>query len=121
MKKWLPWIIVAIFACLRARRSVVPKRDKDFAWQQFGRIPVMANGRFQPLDSLARNSLLQLREKAAAHFLDRAAKGRTKQRTMPRRNGSPKSCSNPKPPRRGRISASITRAEANARAARRAR
>ncbi len=29
----------------------------------FGRLPVIANGRVQPLDSLARNSLLQIREK----------------------------------------------------------
>ena len=65
MKKWLPWIIVAIFAAyvLGGLRS---KPEKDFAWTQFGRIPVMSNGRFQPLDSLARNSLLQLREKATA-------------------------------------------------------
>ena len=65
MKKWLPWIIVAIFAAyvLGGLRS---KPEKDFAWTQFGRIPVMSNGRYQPLDSLARNSLLQLREKATA-------------------------------------------------------
>jgi ABC-type transport system involved in cytochrome c biogenesis permease subunit len=42
----------------------VPKdKPGSFAINEFGRLPVVANGRFQPLDSLARNSLLQLREK----------------------------------------------------------
>ena len=65
MKKWLPWIITALFA-IYALKGVRPAKVKDFDWQKFGSIPVMANGRFQPLDSLARNSLLQLREKGAA-------------------------------------------------------
>jgi ABC-type transport system involved in cytochrome c biogenesis permease subunit len=65
MKKWLPWIIVAVFAAY-SFGSLRRAPEKDFAWEDFGRIPVMANGRFQPLDSLARNSLLQLREKATA-------------------------------------------------------
>lgn len=33
----------------------------------FGSLPITANGRVQPLDSYARNSLLQLREKTSAH------------------------------------------------------
>ena len=37
--------------------------DKDFAFGEFGQLPIVYNGRVQPLDSLARNSLLQLREK----------------------------------------------------------
>ena len=65
MKKWLPWIVVAVFAGC-GLGGLWPTKFKDFDWQKFGRIPVMANGRFQPLDSLARNSLLQLREKASA-------------------------------------------------------
>src|SRR5262249_57565305 len=69
MKKWLPAIVVAIgaawiFSALR------PPRDADNRWavQEFGRLPVMYNGRFQPLDSLARNSLLQLREKQSIYL-----------------------------------------------------
>ena len=37
--------------------------DKNFAFTKFGELPVTANGRVQPMDSLARNALLQLREK----------------------------------------------------------
>ena len=38
-------------------------KDKDFAYAEFGRLPLTANGRIVPLDSLARNSLLEIREK----------------------------------------------------------
>jgi len=38
-------------------------KDKDFAFTKFGELPVTANGRVQPMDSLARNSLLSLCEK----------------------------------------------------------
>jgi len=81
MKKWLPLIITAVFA-IYALGGVRPAKVKDFDWQKFGSIPVMANGRFQPLDSLARNSLLQLREKGAA-ISSNALQGPDKQRIMP--------------------------------------
>ncbi len=34
-----------------------------YSYNDFGELPIIANGRVQPLDSLARNALLQLREK----------------------------------------------------------
>jgi hypothetical protein len=62
MKKLLPWIITALFAAwiLSALR---PRPDKEFHTRSFGRLPVLLNGRIQPMDSVARNSLLQLRSK----------------------------------------------------------
>ena len=38
-------------------------KDKDFAFTEFGQLPITANGRIEPMDSLARNSLLFLRDK----------------------------------------------------------
>jgi ABC-type transport system involved in cytochrome c biogenesis permease subunit len=68
MKKWLPGIIVGVCALwiLSALRA---PRDPEGAWavQEFGQLPVISNGRFQPLDSLARNSLAQIREKQTAN------------------------------------------------------
>ena len=68
MKKWLPIILLLIFAGWIAGSLRVPV-DKDglFAVQEFGQIPVVSGGRVQPIDSLARNSLLQLREKQNAN------------------------------------------------------
>ncbi len=43
----------------------LPKHDKDFHLQDFGRLPALLNGRLQPLDSVGRNALLQIRNTAA--------------------------------------------------------
>jgi ABC-type transport system involved in cytochrome c biogenesis permease subunit len=62
MKKFLPLILTVILAGWFLGNLSVPP-DKDFAYSQFGALPLVFNGRVQPMDSLARNSLLQLREK----------------------------------------------------------
>jgi ABC-type transport system involved in cytochrome c biogenesis permease subunit len=67
MKKWLPWIVVIVFAGWLIGSMRVPA-GKEWAYDQFGRLPVVSNGRIQPIDSLARNSLLQLREKQTANL-----------------------------------------------------
>ncbi len=40
---------------------LLPKKDAEFHVREFARLPVLANGRIQPFDSVARNSLLQIR------------------------------------------------------------
>ena len=40
----------------------------EFNIPEFGRLPIVFNGRHQPFDSLARNSLLQIREKQTANI-----------------------------------------------------
>jgi ABC-type transport system involved in cytochrome c biogenesis permease subunit len=67
MKKSLPWIISAVFA-LWVLGSLRMPPDKTWAIGEFGRLPVLFNGRMQPVDSLARNALLQLREKQTANL-----------------------------------------------------
>lgn len=66
MKRWTPWILTGLcVAWLLA--SLRPPRDREFSFHEFGRLPVVFNGRLQPFDSLARNSLLQIRHKQALH------------------------------------------------------
>ena len=60
MKKWLPWILTGLFGAWLIS-SVRPKAETGFPAREFGKIPVLLNGRIQPMDSVARNSLLQLR------------------------------------------------------------
>ncbi len=74
MKKWLPLlakrlplIVVAILAIWVVSDAGFPK-DKGFAVHEFGRLPILSGGRHQPIDSLARNSLLQLRGKQTANL-----------------------------------------------------
>jgi ABC-type transport system involved in cytochrome c biogenesis permease subunit len=61
-QKWFPAILMLIMA-LWFFGQLQPPHNKDFAFSEFGQLPIVYNGRVQPMDSLARNSLLQLREK----------------------------------------------------------
>lgn len=63
-RKFVPLLIAGlavlwVLSALRPADGDVPEQAID----HFGRLPIVANGRIQPMDSLARNSLLQLREK----------------------------------------------------------
>src|ERR1700690_1761882 len=62
MKKWIPIILVVVMAGWVLAGLHQPP-ETDFHTRAFGRLPVLMNGRFQPFDSIARNSLLQIRTK----------------------------------------------------------
>jgi ABC-type transport system involved in cytochrome c biogenesis permease subunit len=64
MKKWIPWLVLAVFVA-EIVAILMPKRDKDFHLQDFGRLPALLNGRVQPFDSVGRNALLQIRGTAS--------------------------------------------------------
>ena len=67
MKKWLPLIITLVFATWVIGQAFPPK-EEGFAVSEFGRLPILNGGRRQPIDSLARNTLLQLRGKQTANY-----------------------------------------------------
>src|ERR1022692_3831982 len=58
--KILPWCLFALFAT-EIIVVLLPKPDEEYHVREFGRLPVLLNGRIQPFDSVARNSLLQIR------------------------------------------------------------
>jgi cytochrome c-type biogenesis protein CcsB len=58
--KLLPWFFVALFG-IEIIAVMAPKKDGDFHVRGFASLPVLLNGRIQPIDSVARNSLLQIR------------------------------------------------------------
>ncbi|HTH46490.1 MAG TPA: cytochrome c biogenesis protein CcsA [Candidatus Limnocylindria bacterium] len=62
MKKHLPWLIPAVFAAWFLS-TLIPAREDKFAFGQFGRLPLLYGGRHQPLDSFARNTLVQITER----------------------------------------------------------
>ena len=62
MKKFVPWIFVVVFAAWTIV-SLWQKPEASFHTRDFGKLPVLLNGRIQPMDSVARNSLLQIRER----------------------------------------------------------
>src|SRR6266567_9591248 len=59
----LPWLFVALFGA-EIVAVLMPKPDGEYHVREFGRLPVLLNGRIQPFDSVARNSLLQIRSTA---------------------------------------------------------
>ncbi|MGA2176479.1 MAG: cytochrome c biogenesis protein CcsA [Verrucomicrobiota bacterium] len=60
MKKWLPWIAAAVFAAWFLSGVQAPRPKDGFDLAGFGRLPVLLDGRVQPFDSVARNSLLSI-------------------------------------------------------------
>lgn len=61
-QRWFPPLLMAVMA-VWFLGQLQPPKDKDFAFSEFGKLPVVADGRLKPIDSLARDSLLQIREK----------------------------------------------------------
>jgi ABC-type transport system involved in cytochrome c biogenesis permease subunit len=62
MKKWIPLILVGVLAGWVLSGLDQPP-ETGLQTREFGKLPVLMDGRFQPFDSVARNSLLQIRTK----------------------------------------------------------
>ncbi len=60
MKKIIPLLIVLLGVALVAKALRPPRNSGEFDLVGFGQLPVLANGRIKPLDTVARSSLLQL-------------------------------------------------------------
>jgi ABC-type transport system involved in cytochrome c biogenesis permease subunit len=58
--KLIPLALVGLFV-IEMVFVLKPKRDGEFHVREFGRLPALMNGRVQPFDSVARNTLLQIR------------------------------------------------------------
>jgi len=69
MKKWLPWIIAGVFGLWALSGLRPPRATGLFDSNGFGRLPALLNGRVQPLDSVARNTLLILSGKQSVSLL----------------------------------------------------
>ena len=76
MKKRIPWIVFGIFA-LWILAALRPTTDKTaFHLRAFGSLPAVANGRVQPLDSIAMNALLSIRGQRSVPLEGNADHGR---------------------------------------------
>jgi len=86
LKAWLPLIMTAALAAWFLS-TLTPPPDTDFHFNEFGQLPLVFNGRLKPMDSLARNSLLEIREKQTLDT-SRGRAGTKIQRSSPPTNGS---------------------------------
>jgi cytochrome c-type biogenesis protein CcsB len=68
VKRRLPVILTAL-AAIWVATSLVPRSDRSngFDITAFGKLPLVFDGRLQPFDSLARNSLVQMRERQSLY------------------------------------------------------
>jgi len=58
--KVLPWFFLALFGA-EIVAVYMPKGEGEYHTREFGRLPVLMNGRIQPMDTVGRNALLQIR------------------------------------------------------------
>ncbi len=77
MKKNLTWILIVAVFFAYAASTLRTKKDKSaFRLQDFASIPVVLGGRIQPLDSVARNSLLIIRNNTSVPLEGNTLDGR---------------------------------------------
>ncbi len=75
MTKKLHWILPGLMALWVLSSMRAPKERTDFNSAEFGRLPVLLNGRVQPLDSVAFNALLQMRGTTSVPLEGNAGRG----------------------------------------------
>jgi ABC-type transport system involved in cytochrome c biogenesis permease subunit len=71
MKKWIPWILVGLFGAWVISGVRPQKAVEGFNVAEFAKLPVLLNGRIQPFDSVARNSLLSMSGKSVVRTEDK--------------------------------------------------
>ncbi len=74
-RTWVSWFLLLLFAGEITAAIFIKRKDKTFAVSQFAKLPLVFEGRVQPMDSLARNSLLQIRGITAVPLEGNGANG----------------------------------------------
>ena len=69
-RKFAPWVILAVMALWVVSGLRTTKNTTAFHVEEFSKMPVLLNGRVQPWDSVAKNSLLMLRGKSTVPLTD---------------------------------------------------
>jgi ABC-type transport system involved in cytochrome c biogenesis permease subunit len=70
-QRWLPWVLTAIMAAWAIGGIRESRNKSEYDVEGFAKLPVLLNGRIQPMDSVAKNSLLMLRGKSRVIVADR--------------------------------------------------
>lgn len=76
----MPWGLFALCGLWVAAGLRAPAPGKGFHLAEFARLPTVCNGRLQPLDSAARNSLLILRHKRSLSWTEQTPEGPRRRR-----------------------------------------
>ena len=57
-QRFFPWLVTTLVALYVVSVFIPDKAESEFDFASFAKIPVSADGRVKPLDSVARNALL---------------------------------------------------------------
>jgi ABC-type transport system involved in cytochrome c biogenesis permease subunit len=60
LQRATPWVVLLIAIAFVLGGLLPAKKDAAYDWDAFGRIPVSAQGRTKPLDTFARNTMMQI-------------------------------------------------------------
>jgi len=69
-QRLFPWVVVVLAAVYLLTQARPPKSDGPFDLQSLGRIPVSADGRVKPLDTVARNGLMVMSDRQSFRLQD---------------------------------------------------
>ena len=67
----MPWVVTAVMGLWIIAATRPEKSESEYQVNEFAKLPVLLNGRIQPLDSVAHNALLMLRGKASVLATER--------------------------------------------------
>lgn len=70
MKRALPWIFLALGLGLLIKAALPKRYESNFDLNTFASLPVQANGRIKPLDTIARDNLLKISGKQSLKLPD---------------------------------------------------
>jgi ABC-type transport system involved in cytochrome c biogenesis permease subunit len=70
-QRWMPWVITAVMALWIVSGLRTAKNTTEYEIEEFSQVPVLLEGRVQPWDSVAKNSLLMLRGKSTVLLTER--------------------------------------------------
>lgn len=70
-RRAMPWIVTGVMALWIVSGMRPAKNKTEFHIEEFSQMPVLLEGRVQPWDSMAKNSLLMLRGKSTVLLTDR--------------------------------------------------
>lgn len=70
MKRFVPLFAVVVALLMVARTAFGPGPDSEFDLEGFGKLPVLADGRIKPLDTVGRTTLLTLQARQTVYLPD---------------------------------------------------
>ena len=70
MKRFIPYLVLALGLFVILKSLLPSQADPDFDLEGFSNLPILANGRIKPLDTVGRTTLLTIQGRQAVYLAD---------------------------------------------------